>query len=89
MDGYAARAADLSAFRRLEMIGESAAGHPYKGEIAAGQCIRIFTGATSPASADTIILQEDTIADDTMITINEAPAPGRFIRPADRISRRG
>ena len=82
MDGYAARAADLSSFpARLEMIGESAAGHPYQGEIAAGQCIRIFTGATCPASADTIILQEDTSQDDTTITINEAPAPGRFIRP--------
>lgn len=81
MDGYAARSEDLAQFPvSLEQIGESAAGHPYHGEIGPGQCLRIFTGAICPSSADTIILQEDTAADGTTITVREAPQPGRFIR---------
>ncbi|CAI8363729.1 MAG: molybdopterin molybdenumtransferase MoeA [SAR116 cluster bacterium MED-G04] len=82
MDGYAAMAADLTAFPAdLEMIGESAAGHPYGGDISKGQCVRIFTGAHCPPGADTIILQEDTEAEGNRITVHEAPAKYRFIRP--------
>lgn len=82
MDGYAARAADLGRFPvTLKQIGESAAGHPWTGTIGPGECIRIFTGATCPDTAGTIILQEDTAAEGDQITIREAPPPGRFIRP--------
>lgn len=82
MDGYAARAADLTTLpATLNQIGESAAGHPWAGQIGAGECIRIFTGAACPDTADTIILQEDTETEGNDITIHEIPAPGRFIRP--------
>lgn len=82
MDGFAGRADDLAHLpAELTVIGESAAGHPFDGIISAGECIRIFTGAHCPAGADTIILQEDTTRKGDRVTINEAPAAGRFIRP--------
>ena len=82
MDGYAARSEDLLTFpARLEQIGESAAGHPFTGQIGPGECIRIFTGAICPDTADTIILQEDTETEDHIISVTEAPAAGRYIRP--------
>ena len=87
MDGYAARAADCQSIGApLTRIGESAAGRPWSGRLGAGETVRIFTGAVVPDGADCIILQEDVTAgseeDGAVITINEVPQCGRFIRPA-------
>jgi molybdopterin molybdotransferase len=61
MDGYAMRAADIARLpATLTVIGESAAGHPFDGHVAAGQAVRIFTGAPVPAGADAIVIQENT-----------------------------
>jgi molybdopterin molybdotransferase len=61
MDGYAVRAADMAKLpATLSVIGESAAGHPFDGHVAAGQAVRIFTGAPVPAGADAIVIQENT-----------------------------
>ena len=94
MDGYAVRAADcLTAGTRLTRIGESAAGHPFSGNIGPGETIRIFTGAYLPAGADAIILQEDAIAtaesDGATITITEPATAGRFIRPVGLDAKKG
>ena len=60
MDGYAARTEDLKDLPgTLTRIGESAAGHRFKGTIVPGQCVRIFTGAPVPPGADTIVIQEN------------------------------
>ncbi|WP_114390966.1 gephyrin-like molybdotransferase Glp [Notoacmeibacter marinus] len=60
MDGYAVRAADLDPEGSpLRIIGESAAGHPFDGELSAGQAVRIFTGAPMPGGADTVLIQEN------------------------------
>jgi molybdopterin molybdotransferase len=83
MDGYAVRAADaadLSA--RLKVIGEVAAGRPFERQVGRGEAVRIFTGGVIPDGADAVIIQEDTAADGDHITITEAAAPGRHIRPA-------
>ncbi len=83
MDGYAVRAADASqAKARLKVIGEVAAGRPFEKKIGAGEAVRIFTGGVIPEGADSVIIQEDTIAEGGRITINEVAAPGRHIRPA-------
>ena len=59
MDGYAVRAADVAqAPATLHVIGEVAAGHPFEGEVKAGQAARIFTGGVMPAGADTVVIQE-------------------------------
>jgi molybdopterin molybdotransferase len=81
MDGYAVRAADVAAPpATLSVIGESAAGHPFDGEIAKGQAVRIFTGAQVPAAADTVVLQEDCERDGDSVSVREIE-PGRHIRP--------
>ncbi|MBU0861065.1 MAG: molybdopterin molybdenumtransferase MoeA, partial [Alphaproteobacteria bacterium] len=45
MDGYAVAAAQAAPGARFTVIGESAAGHRFDGTVAAGQAVRIFTGA--------------------------------------------
>jgi molybdopterin molybdotransferase len=60
MDGWAVRFADLASEgeTRLARIGESFAGKPFGGTVAAGQAVRIFTGAVMPRGADTVVMQE-------------------------------
>ena len=87
MDGYAIRAKDCQTVgATLTRIGESAAGRPWDGRLGPGQAVRIFTGAVVPDGADGIILQEDVEAgsetDGAVITVNEVPRDGQFIRPA-------
>src|SRR5438132_13235803 len=66
MDGYAVRAADVkSAPVRLRLVGEVAAGHPFKGTVGVGEAARIFTGGVVPPGADTIVIQENTTRENT------------------------
>ncbi|MGO9424761.1 MAG: gephyrin-like molybdotransferase Glp [Steroidobacteraceae bacterium] len=61
MDGYALRAADLAlrvGAAGFRVVGQSAAGKPYVGAIAAGEAVRIFTGAPVPQGADWVVPQE-------------------------------
>src|SRR5438105_5842949 len=65
MDGYAVRSADLVratavAPIRLRLGGRVAAGEGFAGEVAAGDCIRVFTGSPLPRGADAVVMQEDT-----------------------------
>ena len=70
MDGYAVRAADVVRLpAMLEVIGEAAAGHPFAGSVAAGQAVRIFTGAPLPSGTDTIAIQEDADRDGGSVTV--------------------
>jgi molybdopterin molybdotransferase len=83
MDGYAVRAADAAEVNaRLKVIGEVAAGRPFDRALGAGEAARIFTGGVVPDGADAVVIQEDTVADGNSITITEAAATGRHIRPA-------
>jgi molybdopterin molybdotransferase len=83
MDGYAVRGADVSqAPARLTLIGEVAAGHPFDGEVRAGQAARISTGGVMPNGADTVVIQEHTSRDSDVVVINRATAAGRNVRRA-------
>jgi molybdopterin molybdotransferase len=83
MDGYATRAADVAKVpARLKLIGEVAAGHPFKGEVHAGEAARIFTGGVVPPGADTIVIQENTTAAGGMVVVNTSSGRGRHIRAA-------
>lgn len=79
MDGYAVRSADAPG--TLAVVGESAAGRGYAGTLAAGQAVRIFTGAAIPPGADAVVIQEDAVRDEGRVTVPAAP-PGKHIRPA-------
>ena len=39
-------------------MGTAQAGHPFAGTLAAGQAVRIMTGAELPDGADTVLMQE-------------------------------
>ena len=82
MDGYAVRAADVAAAPlELRLIGEAPAGAPFAGIVKAGQALRIFTGGAVPDGADTIVIQEHTIAGaEGWVRIEQAAAEGRHIR---------
>lgn len=80
MDGYAVNGADLAG--PWAVIGESAAGHPFAGQPATGQAVRISTGAVMPEGCDTVIIQEDTARDNGHMHLNSADRPqaGRHVR---------
>ena len=65
MDGFALRAADLAASgdTLISIAGTAFAGAQYVGGVAAGQGVRIMTGAVMPAGLDTVVPQEFTRAD--------------------------
>lgn len=83
MDGYAVKQSDvLSIPTKLKLIGESAAGHPFKEKINEGEAVRIFTGAAIPLGADTIIIQENAISGDRSVQILKSSPKNKFIREA-------
>lgn len=84
MDGYALRSADLpkEGRRLLSVIGTVLAGAPFKGEVAAGQCVRIMTGGVLPRGCDTVIMQEQAERSGDQICINCGHTSGQHVRHA-------
>ncbi len=81
MDGYAVRAEDVREGARLKVIGTAAAGHGFAGRIAAGETVRIFTGAPVPEGANSILIQENAeTVDATTIVALQAAEAGRHVR---------
>jgi molybdopterin molybdotransferase len=85
MDGYALSALRpdaVTAGEEYTLIGESRAGEPYAGiALKAGECVRIFTGAVVPKSANTVVIQEDvSVSSGQAVVINEAVRIGANIR---------
>ncbi len=82
MDGFAVRAGDLVAAPAiLNVIGQSAAGHGFDGELSAGQAVRIFTGAPVPVGADAVVMQEDTHMQGGDVVIEVTTTPSNNVRP--------
>ncbi|MGO8828484.1 MAG: gephyrin-like molybdotransferase Glp [Steroidobacteraceae bacterium] len=74
MDGYALRAADLASRAGgagFRVVGQSAAGKPYVGAIAAGEAVRIFTGAPVPQGADWVVPQERTRLEGAALLVDD------------------
>lgn len=80
MDGYALRGSDLllDAPTALDVVGTGLAGHPAGGEVLAGQCVRIMTGAPMPQGLDTVVPQEFTQASEGKVVV-----PPGAVRPGD------
>ncbi len=89
MDGYALRAAEGQTGARLRIVGVSAAGHPWAGQLQPGQCVRILTGAVVPESADTVIMQEQVEAEHEHVTLQREAAANAHIRQAGEDTRGG
>ena len=81
MDGYAMRAADVVEGHRLKVVGMSQAGAGFAGMVREGEAVRIFTGAPVPEGADTVIMQEEAVADRDFVSFTAPARPGHSIRP--------
>lgn len=89
VDGYAVRFADLTtgAATRLPILGRTMAG-----EAAASLehgAWRIFTGAPVPEGADTIVMQEDVVAENGAVVLPAGIRRGANLRPAGEDVARG
>ena len=90
MDGYAVRAIDVRTTpSKLQLIGESSAGSSFGGSVSGGQTVRIFTGAALPRDADSIVIQENTIKHNDMVTILTSAKKGDYVRPKGLDFRKG
>lgn len=80
MDGYAIAVQDFPGPWRV--IGESAAGHPFAGDLQRREAIRIFTGAYVPQNADSVLIQENAVRDGDLLhaTIDRPLMCGANIR---------
>jgi len=81
VDGYAVNFDQLKPGEptTLPIGGRAAAGHPLGRKVAAGECIRIFTGAQMPEGADTVLMQED-----CRVADGKATLPAGIKRGANR-----
>jgi molybdopterin molybdotransferase len=85
VDGYAVRSADLpgSGEGVFPVRGRVQAGSSADAPLAAGQAMRIFTGAPMPVGADTVFMQEDVRVDATGdVVLPAGLKAGANVRPA-------
>jgi molybdenum cofactor synthesis domain-containing protein len=83
MDGFAVRAADLGSGASLLVAGELAAGATARRPLAAGEALRIMTGAPLPAGADAVVPIEDARVEGDRVALP------RSIKPGQNVHRRG
>lgn len=82
MDGYAVKNAEVVAGAKFKVIGESAAGHRFDGDVYQGEAVRIFTGAPLPAGTDRVIIQEDVDRISSFIYLHDTFDQKPYVRPA-------
>ena len=80
MDGFAFKFSDN--IKTLKIIGTAFAGKPFEGNVSAGECVKIMTGAVIPAGADTVVMQERIAIKSDRITLLDAPKQGANVRLA-------
>src|SRR5688500_13829581 len=80
MDGYAIRFVDAE--MPLKEIGAALAGKPFHGQLGAGECVRIMTGAVMPPGADTVVIQEVVKKEGERITIPPGQKKAQNVRYA-------
>lgn len=80
MDGFAVRAADGDAPRRLR--GESRAGRAGAPGVEPGSAVRIATGAPMPPGADAVVPLEDASESAGVVQVAKAPPRSAHVRAA-------
>jgi len=82
MDGFAVHSADFAselaprAERTLPVVGESRAGAPFRGSVARGACVAIYTGAEVPSPCDAVVMVERSEpVDDAHVVLRDRPTP--------------
>ena len=97
MDGYAVRADDVQSAKpgtpvRLRIKARIPAGQSYEGELATGECARLFTGSPMPRGADAVVMQEDTRVDASQpdeVLVCDSAKKGENVRRQGEDLRRG
>lgn len=91
MDGFALSAADLpqQGDRNLRIVGTRLAGDPGPNRIAAGECLRITTGAPLPFGADTVVIKERVRVEGDSLIVGDDNIARANVRPAGEDYRRG
>ena len=83
MDGYALRCADVAQLGTVLPVSQRIPAGSVGTALQPGTAARIFTGASIPPGADTVLMQEDcTALDDGRVRINAAPQLQQWIRRA-------
>jgi molybdopterin molybdotransferase len=87
MDGYAMRVADVGAAATVLSVSQRIPAGSVGTALQPGTAARIFTGATIPAGADAVVMQEEceTLPDVngmSQIRVNAVPKSGQWIRRA-------
>jgi molybdopterin molybdotransferase len=72
MDGYAFSFEGYRMSGKLKITGKVAAGEGNIPALAAGQAVRIFTGAAIPEGADTVVMQEKCVVSDGSLSFLDA-----------------
>ena len=80
MDGFAFKYSDH--IKTLTVIGTAFAGKAFAGNVGAGECVKIMTGAVIPKGADTVVMQERIAIKSDRITLLEDPKLGANVRLA-------
>ena len=80
MDGYAFRYSEGA--KIIKVIGTAFAGKAFSGDVKAGECVKIMTGAVIPTGADTVVMQERIAIKSDCITLLEVPIKGANVRLA-------
>ena len=94
MDGYAVRAADTAAASaevpaKLTLAGRVPAGAVADRPLRTGEAFRIFTGAPLPEGADSVVPQEDVVAEGAAVQLAKPLRAGDFVRPRGEDMRAG
>ncbi|HEY5851367.1 MAG TPA: gephyrin-like molybdotransferase Glp [Lysobacter sp.] len=83
MDGFAVRHQDLKgAQTSLRLVGEQFAGRSQGLQVAAGECVRITTGAPLPDGADTVAIKENSRVEGDRVIVAGQLVPGANVRRA-------
>lgn len=91
-DGFAVRSGDCQQTgASLRVIGEVAAGAGFHGNVAAGECVRIMTGAAVPAGADAVVMVEHTRGgdDSNHVVIERSATAGMNFAPCGSEAHKG
>jgi molybdopterin molybdotransferase len=84
MDGYALLADSTegaTSYNRLPLavLGDSMPGHPFDGAVAAGEAVRVMTGAPMPRGADAVLPAEWVEAEGRSIAALASVSPGKNV----------
>lgn len=80
MDGYAVHSADCASGETCLPVSQRIAAGSVPQPLARGTAARIFTGATIPAGADAVVMQEQCTPDGDTVVIRHRPTPGEWVR---------